>query len=261
MHENNQQKKSLFTDTIDTLFSPKTKGGYDKNLLAYDKTDGKLVFVAIFFVILLFLVATIIFYYLILPMQNHVALVITHNVMGALLVGIFPFGLIVLLLKKRKQSVATIGLSSENWFPSVVVGLLIGLAVWIWGNSFFSWGSFTQTFSDAPNWDIIRSILYLLIVVAFVEEIVFRGYMQTRIHGLIKSTFLGVMAVGLIFAVIHFPFHFVLSGLSLGEYSLYFFINSLPHFMVLHALFWFLYRRYNSLIAPIIIHFFWNWRA
>jgi membrane protease YdiL (CAAX protease family) len=105
---------------------------------------------------------------------------------------------------------------------------------------------------------LLWNIFFYLIVVGLQEELVFRGFILTRLHGAIKSEVIVAIVCGLMFALMHVPYQlFIRTGGNIAE----FFTNNL--FLLLttfawHFLFYILYRKYNSLTAPTLCHFLMN---
>ena len=85
------------------------------------------------------------------------------------------------------------------------------------------------------------------------EEIVFRGYIGTRLHGLIKNKYVVIILTGLLFVVMHFPYRIIANGKSLIDLT----VNSIPWLIDLfttHLLFTIIYMKTNSLYGCIIPH-------
>lgn len=47
---------------------------------------------------------------------------------------------------------------------------------------------------------------------------VFRGFIQTRIRGIIKNKWLSIVGVGVMFATMHIPFQMLKENISIIEY-------------------------------------------
>jgi len=103
---------------------------------------------------------------------------------------------------------------------------------------------------------LLSNIFFYFAIISFTEELVFRGYLQTRIYGIIKSDFRAVVFVGFLCAIFHAPFRMITIEIgfleSLGG------ISGIFRFIIIHALINALYRKYNTLLGPIVLHGFMN---
>ena len=179
---------------------------------------------------------------------------IVHAATGLYLGGYFNLISILLcflLLFIRKQKSDTVGLTSTHVRKGILVGLISGTVFSLLNiipaiQSGSIWAGFSIT--------LVTNTFYYFIVIGFQEEIVFRGYIQTRLYGVIKSDWLAVLICGLMFAAIHVPFQFYQrnSG-NLVDFVAQNFIWLLMTF-IWHFVFNLLYRKYNSLTAPTIAH-------
>ena len=99
---------------------------------------------------------------------------------------------------------------------------------------------------------MLYNIFYYFIVIALPEEVVFRGYIQTRIYGLIKQDILAIIVTGFLFYAMHLPFQIPVNGMQIN-------IINMAIMLVLHFVMNFLYKKYNSLTAPTIFHGLLDW--
>ncbi len=166
-------------------------------------------------------------------------------------INIFP---IFLILKLRKQSLRSIGIKSENIVKSIIIGII--------GSIPFSIPNIVGAISSGktinPNIaDGFWTFLYFLICIAFAEELVFRGFLQTRLQGLIKSKWLSIIVVGILFGLMHIPFQMIKANMSLLDFLKY----DLRHLITtcfIHIYFVYLYTRHNNILAPTIAHTIMN---
>jgi membrane protease YdiL (CAAX protease family) len=90
-----------------------------------------------------------------------------------------------------------------------------------------------------------------------IEELIFRGYIQTRLVGFFKHKITGIILTGILFALMHIPFQIAVSNMSFLEFIK---INY-PHLLLTffyHMIFSLLYYKFNNIAAPTIFHFFLN---
>jgi hypothetical protein len=101
-------------------------------------------------------------------------------------------------------------------------------------------------------------LLYFLFLVSVFEEIIFRGFINSRMQGLLKNKYITIIIVSLLFSLIHWPFNSMWFQGSPLEY----FRVHLPYHLILsllHFIFQNLYNKYQNLAAPILVHFVYDY--
>ena len=83
-----------------------------------------------------------------------------------------------------------------------------------------------------------------------IEEIVFRGYIGTRLNGFIKNKYVVLFITGVLFVVMHFPYRMIAANMSLSEFDIGWLINLL----IFHFEMSFIYMKTNSIFGAIIPH-------
>lgn len=122
-------------------------------------------------------------------------------------------GIVLLILKVRKQGIETIGLSKGNIKLSLIMGIILAVILFFCNclsNILFEKQSFI------PLKDIVIYILYFF-TVGLVEEVMFRGYIETRLHGYTKRIYIDVLLTGILFLLMHFPFRMVAYNMSFWD--------------------------------------------
>ena len=188
-------------------------------------------------------------------MQKGDGLTETYIVTVTGIFSIILIGLVFLFCIIRRQKLNTIGFSKIQAKKSFILGIILfGVVIILW--SIFAILSGSNIQKDT-NLIIIR-IVYYLIFIAFMEELIFRAYIGTRLYGFFMNKKLSIVIVGIMFSFSHIPFQMIISQVSLITYiSDNFF--SLIFLAILHMLFQWLYAKYNSIIAPTMIHFIWDY--
>mgnify|MGYP001106875812 FL=1 len=217
---------------------------YENNLKQYTKRDGILSFV---------LFGIMILNYSILAVLQTKFEFIKENIM---LVGcIFNTLMIVitvLFIKLNKQSLETIGLYKGKWKNSIIMGIVFA--------SFLFYNNCLSYLINGSHFITLQEILMLLVyyfLVAVCEEIVFRGYIGTRIYGLIKKRWLTVFVVGILFIAMHFPYRMLAYGMTLSDLTIKNFSWIIDLFIT-HLVLSFIYLKTNSLYGAIIPHWMSN---
>lgn len=160
---------------------------------------------------------------------------------------------IFLIVKIRKQSLKSLGLKKEKTLKSILLGLVFSIP-FIVPPVIIAIMQGKQLIG-LPN--LIWLFLFYFLIIAFVEEIVFRGYLQTRIQGLIKGKWLSIVAAGLLFALTHIPFQMVSRDLGLLEFIMAHGSMILITFPI-HVYLVFLYTRDQNILSVTITHTFIN---
>lgn len=157
-------------------------------------------------------------------------------------------GLVFFFCYLRKQKANTIGFSRKFAFQSLATGFVFCFLVFIiWPNNMKY---------ILKNLSILK-IVYYFIFVAFFEELTFRAYIGSRIHGITKNPIIAFFVTALLFSISHIPYQAVIHKTSIITYI---FNNSdkLFQYIFIAFIFQWLYTRYNSIIGPTILHFFWD---
>lgn len=158
----------------------------------------------------------------------------------------------MLFIKLRKQSLDTIGLYNGNWKKSVCIGTILA------GILFFNnCGSHLLHGKELIDIRSVFAYVIYFFCVSLCEEVAFRGYVSTRIHGIIKTQWIAVMVTGLLFAIMHFPYRMIAYGMSLKDLTM----NNmfwLIDLFVTHVVLNFIYAKTNSLYGAIIPHWISN---
>lgn len=162
------------------------------------------------------------------------------------------FCIALILLKKEK--ITTIGFSKNNAVKSIVLGGILGILIVI--------GNIVMNVVWGRQLDQIRSIManlvYYMLVISLVEEIIFRGYIQTRIYGLVKKPLFAIILGGILFMLMHIPFQMGYAKMGLFAYIQWNWATLIFTF-IWHVVFDFLYRKYNTIYASTIFHGLMDW--
>ncbi len=169
------------------------------------------------------------------------------------LVFVVPIFLYVLFIEKR--SLSSLGLTSKNFFTSLYTGIGIGFLFALQGlaANFIKYGDFTinpiQAFREYGFFLVVISLM-----TAFSEELLGRGFLFSRFfeksnENLIYSS---VYSTGM-FVLLHVPILLTTFKYQ-GTTLIMFFATSIAIGFANSILF----RYSKSLVAPILVHLFWN---
>lgn len=160
----------------------------------------------------------------------------------------------LIIIKVRKQKLSSVGFTMYKMKKSLILGSVLGVMLLI-------------TSSILPNLlagnrmigvkEFLYNIFYYFIIIGLVEELIFRGYIQTRMYGLINKRTPAILITAVLFMLMHIPFQMGNSNMGLFEFiannAIWLLITA-----VWHVVFDFLYRKYNNILAGTIFHGFMN---
>lgn len=161
---------------------------------------------------------------------------------------------LALLLKKEKASLRSIGVTFNNFFKVVYFVLALGFVFTIFAIvvNFLKYGSLSFASNIGVNsfWIAIG----LSFITAISEELVFRGYLLTRLLGFVKNSLKANVILSIGWALIHLPVAILdwrMEPLQVGIYSLIVFSFSIGATFV--------FLKTKNIAAPILLHVLWQW--
>ena len=156
---------------------------------------------------------------------------------------VFP---IFIILKYRKQSLKSIGFNKTQILKQIIIGIILYIPLYLLSLILNLVPSINLKLDSMSIW----SFLYMLIEIALVEEIIFRGFLQQRLKGLIKNKYINLLIVAFIFGSMHIPFILAQSNLTFVQV----FILVVPK-MIMHIYFVGIYKAgNNSILSATIAH-------
>lgn len=216
---------------------------FHENVIKYNRTDSLLAFA-------LFCIMCMLYAILAVLEGNYPA--IEQRQLAGCGTNILMIIITILLVKVRKEKVSSIGLYSGKWKQSCLIGLL--LAIILFFNNCLSHIISGANFIEIKS--IIRLVIYFL-TVALCEEIVFRGYIGTRLYGLFKNQYLTIIATGILFVVMHFPYRMIAYSMTITELTIHN-IGWILDLFITHIVLSLVYMKTNSLYGSIIPHWMSN---
>ena len=122
-------------------------------------------------------------------------------------------GVVLLFLLIKKQGVETVGLKKGNIKLSLIMGIMLAVILF-----------FCNCLSDIilegqvflPFKTILIYIIYFF-TVGLCEEVIFRGYILTRLYGMVRNVFIDILLSGVFFVLMHFPFRMIAYNMSFFE--------------------------------------------
>ncbi len=156
---------------------------------------------------------------------------------------------------REKATLASIGLTGKNLFTSVYIGLGFGFVFALEGlaANAIKYGKIEIVPIAAFEQYGMGMLILLSAATAFSEEVLSRGFVFSRLMAGKKGLIYSALLSTLMFVVLHIPI--LAFGLKLqGVVLLLFFVTD---FILGFANALLLYNT-GSLVAPILVHIFWN---
>lgn len=156
--------------------------------------------------------------------------------------------LVLLILKIKKEKLSSLGLQGGYLKLSLILGITLSIILFFCNclsNIIFE----EQKFISLPK--IIENIFYFLSV-GLCEEILFRGYILTRLHSITKKIMLDIIITGILFVFMHFPFRMIIYNLSFIN-----FICNYPYIIdlfITHCILTFIRIRSDNIYGSILPH-------
>ena len=168
------------------------------------------------------------------------------------LVVLLPLSFIVI---KKGQGLHSLGLSLINWAKAIGAGLFFVVAFLMFNRGLLP--GLLGGWQFQPTRTIAWLVVYGLIM-AFWEDVVHIGYIQTRIYGLIKKDKLAILVGSLMFAAFHYPLIFAANIVNNRSFGSDFWIDLLTltfTWATLHIAMNAVFRRFYSIIPVTLLHF------
>ena len=211
---------------------------YKERISKFEKIDT---FIALLIILLYFFAVGISGIIVRYVSQNQITLI------GGL-INLTFVGIVLLVIKVRHQTIASIGLREGNIKLSLIMGIILAFFlffcnclsnIWFENQSFISFK------------EILIYLIYFL-TVGLAEEVLFRGYLETRLHAVTGKVFVDVIIAGILFVLMHFPFRMV--AYSLSFFDLIMNVQYMGDLFLTHLILSYIRIKSDSLYGAIIPH-------
>lgn len=168
---------------------------------------------------------------------------------------VFVLPVVIYVLKVEKRPLSSLGLTLRNFFPSLYIGIGIGFLFALQGivANVIKYGDLTinpiQAFKD-------YGFILLLVsaVTAFTEELLGRGFLFSRFYEKSNGNVVySALYSTVLFVLLHVPI--LLTSLKFQGVTLILFFATSIALGLANAI---VFRYSKSLVAPVLIHLFWN---
>lgn len=224
---------------------------FENDRFRYDRKDGVMaVAYAFYLMAYLYLVGWLMFQ---TPVDRTLSALFSdrriYGFLSYIVIDFFELLPIFIYLKIRKQKFRSLGFKKEKIIKSILLGALFSFPFVM--PTIVQWVGQGRRYGDSSV--LVWQFFYFFLEIALVEEIAFRGFIQTRIQGLIKNKGLGILAVGFLFSMMHIPFQMQVYHMSLVSFV----AQDAVHLAItfgMHLYFVYLYTRDQNILAPAIAH-------
>lgn len=158
-------------------------------------------------------------------------------------------GIVFVIVLRKKQGLASIGLHKENIWPAIRLGLLLCLIPIVFIAIIPGiFGGFNQQ-------QIGARIIMLVSIFFFAahEDVIFVGFIQTRLYGFFKTDIAAISVGALLFAAMHIP-----PWLMMGQIDLDNLLTGLGlpvlSWILMHLVFVSVFKKHFSLVPVFILH-------
>jgi membrane protease YdiL (CAAX protease family) len=158
-------------------------------------------------------------------------------------------------LRKEKETISSLGVTFKNIFPSVYYALGLG-AFFVMEALVINFVKYGGRFNLGANIGELPFLtsLGLSFATAITEELVFRGYIFTRVWKFLKNELTANIVTSVFWALIHVPITIFVWKLDFSASILYLMLTAI--FGMGSA---FIFARTKNILSPILLHVLWQW--
>ena len=158
------------------------------------------------------------------------------------------------VVQKEKEKLSSIGFSTKNLYRNIYFGLGLGVVFAVLGvlTNYWKYGGIAFATFGLTGASLLW-LMFLSLATAFSEEILFRGYIFTRLLKIGKNGWMATIVSALLFALIHLPISIFVWDYSLSMVFVQGFLAFLLGFG--NA---FLMAKTGTIVAPVINHTLWG---
>jgi membrane protease YdiL (CAAX protease family) len=168
---------------------------------------------------------------------------------------IFVVPILFYVLKKEKRNLESIGITGKNLFPSIYIGIGFGIIFALEGImvNIMKNGKLMINPIDAFRQYGLVTVLIMSLATATWEEILNRGFIFSRLYEISKNLLYAAFIGAILFVLLHVPILITTLKFKGSTLGLYFLTN-----IMLGIINSILFARHKSIVAPILVHLFWN---
>lgn len=157
-------------------------------------------------------------------------------------------------VQKEKEKLSSIGFSTKNLYRNIYFGLALGVVFAVLGvlTNYWKYGGIAFATFGLTGASLLW-LMFLALATAFSEEVLFRGYIFTRLLKTWKNELTTGIVSAFLFSLIHLPIALFVWHYNLSMLFIQGFLTFLLGFG--NA---FLMAKTGTIVAPIINHTLWG---
>lgn len=155
---------------------------------------------------------------------------------------LFFIGIVIVLIKDR--NIINLGFSKEKIKINLIVSTIIIFVTFI----------ISIILGKYSLLKLLRVSFYYLFYVAFIEEILFRGFIQNYLFGLKVNRYLVFVIGALFFSLIHLPFQMYVNN----NVSIAYIMEAMPQLVfcfIFHLIMCFITYKRKDITIPVSLHY------
>ncbi|HSX48956.1 MAG TPA: CPBP family intramembrane glutamic endopeptidase [Candidatus Saccharimonadales bacterium] len=161
---------------------------------------------------------------------------------------------VIFLVRRERATLESIGLTLKNLFPAIYMSLALGSVFVVEAVilNFLKYGKLN--FGANLGSQTLMVSLVTSFATAFSEELVFRGYIFTRLWGALNNEWTANLITSILWTLIHVPITILVNKLAPVDAIVYLFLTFV--FGMGSA---FIYGRTKNIGSSIFLHVLWEW--
>jgi membrane protease YdiL (CAAX protease family) len=180
------------------------------------------------------------------------------NALFSILVFCLQAGIVFAIVICNKQGLASIGIHKKKIWPAIRLGLLVSLIPILFS-------AILPGILGVNNELLIGTLLLNLVIIIFsavYEDVIFVGFIQTRLYGFFKTDRVAIVVGALIFSLWHVPpflimnVGYIIPHILFAELAPSFLYWFLMHFVLVSV-----FKKHYSLISVSILHTMTNFTS
>jgi len=178
-----------------------------------------------------------------IPLTGTVRSLVTVAWLALLAVGV------LIIVKASKQKLSSIGFQKENIGKAIGLALLFCLLPIVFVAVI---PGILHGFVDRVDFFPLVFTLLTTFIYAAHEDIIFVGFIQTRLYGFFKSNFIAILVGALLFSLMHLPPWIAMGRLDISQPLEI--LLQIIRWAFIHVVFVAIFKKYFSIVPIFILH-------
>jgi membrane protease YdiL (CAAX protease family) len=183
---------------------------------------------------------------------------LSMNALFSILVYSLQAGIVFAIVIRNKQGLTSIGVHKEKIWPAIRLGLLVSLIPILFS-------AILPRILGVTYELLIGTLLLMLVVLIFsavCEDVIFVGFIQTRLYGFFKTDRVAIVVGALIFSLWHVPPFIIMNAGYLTPHILFAELTSgFLYWFSMHFVLVSVFKKHYSLVPVSILHTITNFSS